>query len=250
MKIKTCTASLKSIPSDAANDGEFEAIVSVFNNVDLVGDVVMPGAFADTIAEWKASGDSLPVLWSHRMDDPSYNIGAVSDIEELEPGDPRIPDWADAWVKANGGLWVKAVIDTDAEASPIAKQARRLLKQRRVTQFSYAYDIVDGSPATKDGVDVFELRKLRLHEVSPTQAGCNQLTELVGAKGMAVSSQIVAAFDAFRAAFDGTTPDGKAATREEPETVKRQESTRSAVASIRLRADLALMECDASAFSN
>lgn len=248
MKFKTCPALLKSMPSEAASDGEFEAIVSVFNNVDLVGDVVLPGAFADTIAEWKSSGDSLPVLWNHNMDDPHYNIGAVTEIEELAAGDPRIPDWADEWVKANGGLWVKAVIDSDAEASPIAKQARRLLKQRRVTQFSYAYDIVDGGPATKDGADVFELRAIKLHEVSPTQAGCNQLTELVGAKSM--NSQIVAAFDAFRAAFDGTTPDGKAATREEPETVKRQESTRSDVASIRLRADLASMECDMSAFSS
>jgi hypothetical protein len=249
MRIKTCPASVKSMPSESADDGEFEAIVSVFNNVDLVGDVVVPGAFADTIAEWKSSGDSLPVLWSHRLDDPHYNIGAVTEIEELSAGDPRIPDWADEWVKANGGLWVKAVIDTDADASPIAKQARRLLKQRRVTQFSYAYDVVDGGPATKDGEDVFELRKLRLFEVSPTQMGCNDLTELVSAKGM-TGNQIVAATNLFRAVLDGTNPDGKAATREEPETVKRQESTRSDVASIRLRADLAFMECDVSALAS
>ena len=35
--------------------GEVEAIVSVFSNVDLMGDRVMPGAFKANLAAWKES---------------------------------------------------------------------------------------------------------------------------------------------------------------------------------------------------
>lgn len=184
MKIKTCPAQVKSGGPSTIDDGQFEAIVSVFGNIDYVGDVVEPGAFAGTIAEWKASGDPLPVLWSHRTDNPMYNIGAVLDIAELSANDPRVPDWADANVKANGGLWVKGQLDTGDGASPIAVQARRLLTSRRVTQFSYAYDVLDGGSTVVDGVDAYALRRLKLHEVSPTQIGCNDQTELIRAKSL------------------------------------------------------------------
>lgn len=183
MKYKSCPASFKAPPSMLDGDEpEFEAIVSVFNNPDSVGDVVRPGAFKDSLAAWKQAGDPIPVLWSHRMDDPMYNIGAVKDIEELAPGDERIPEWAHPWVKDNGGLWVKAGLDSGPDSSPIAVQARHLLMKRRVTQFSYAYDVLDERPS-KDGFN--ELLKLWLYEVSPTQIGANELTELVGAKARA-----------------------------------------------------------------
>lgn len=172
MKTKTMPAAYTS-----ADDGAgFEAIVSVFNNKDLVGDIVRPGAFVKSINAWKASQDPLPVLWSHRTDDPHYNIGAVEDIAELAPGDPRIPESANAWVKANGGLWVKATLDDFGYAA----QVRHLLKTRRVKQFSFAYDIPPGGEkTTRDGNELVELW---LHEVGPTPLGANPLTELVGAK--------------------------------------------------------------------
>lgn len=180
MKLKSAPVRLKADgPSDT---GEFEAIVSVFNNVDSWGDVVRPGAFIDTIAEWKASTSTLPVLWSHRMDDPNFNIGEVLDIAELEGGSSTLPDWVDPFVKENGGLWVKGRIDTGPDASPIATQGLRLLKSRRVTQFSYAYDEIDAGYAKADGDGAWELRKLNLYEISPTQIGANELTELLVAK--------------------------------------------------------------------
>jgi phage head maturation protease len=181
--LKACNVRVKSTP--AATDGVFEAIVSVFGNVDHVGDVVQPGAFAATLAEWKASGDSIPIFWSHRMDDPQFCIGKVLDAEELAPNDPRIPDWADPWIAAHGGLWVKGQIDTGPDASNVAKQTRRLLADRRVTQFSYAYDVIDAGPCVVDGQDAWELRELKLFEISPTPIGCNDRTELLAAKSRA-----------------------------------------------------------------
>lgn len=181
MKYKTCPAALKTpVVTDVDEGaGEFEALVSVFGNVDSMGDVVKAGAFTDTLAAWHSSKDTMPVLWSHRMDDPAYNIGAVVEAEEVYAGDKRIPDWASPHVHAHGGLWVKGVIDTGPDASPVARQARRLLAARRVTQFSYAYDVLDEAK-NADGHN--ELNRLWLHEISPTQVGANQLTELAGAK--------------------------------------------------------------------
>jgi hypothetical protein len=170
MKTKTMPASYA--PEEGAG---FEAIVSVFNNKDYGNDVVRPGAFVDTIAAWKNSGDPIPVLWSHRMDDPHYNIGAVLEIEELKSGDSRIPGWANPWVHDNGGLWVKAELDTDG----VAAQVRHLLQKRRVTQFSFSYDVIE-EKANQHGEN--ELLKLWLHEIGPTPLGMNPLTTLVGAK--------------------------------------------------------------------
>ena len=181
MKLKSAPVRFKADGIDKDGAGEFEAIVSVFGNVDSWGDVVQPGAFADTIEHWKASHNTLPVLWSHRMDDPTYNIGQVLDIAEFEAG-RQLPDWVDPVVVENGGLWVKGRIDTGADASPIAVHALRLMKARRVTQFSYAYDELDAGWGKADGREVWELRKLKLYEISPTQIGANELTELVAAK--------------------------------------------------------------------
>lgn len=187
MKLKSAPVQFKSDGVDIAESGEFEAIVSVFNNVDSWGDVVRPGAFTDTIAEWKASNNVLPVLFSHRMDDPTYNIGEVLDIAEIGP-DSELPDWVDPHVKDNGGLWVKGRVDTGPDASPVAVHTLRLMKARRIAQFSYAYDELESGWAKSGGGNVWELRKLKLYEVSPTQIGANPMTELLAAKARAVKA--------------------------------------------------------------
>lgn len=165
MKTKTCTAVVKAAgEEDGLAAGEFEALVSVFNNVDSYGDVVLPGAFADTLAAWSAKGDPIPVIWSHQWSDPDSHIGEIVKAEERPEG-----------------LWVRGRIDLD-EDSPKARKINRLLKGRRVTQFSFAYDEVESGPGKRDDRDVWELRKLDLHEVGPCLIGVNRQTELLAAK--------------------------------------------------------------------
>jgi len=165
MLTKSCGVKVKAAGADDdLEEGVFEAIVSVFGNVDSYGDRVVKGAFANTLEEWKSSGDPIPVYWSHRMDDPDYNIGHVLEAKETDEG-----------------LWVKAQIDLE---SPKAAQVFRLLKGRRVTQFSFAYDIesyrvVKGAD---DADSVWELEQLKLYEVGPTPIGANQETELLTVK--------------------------------------------------------------------
>lgn len=173
MKTKTVPATYTSVPN--GDEAAFEAIVAVFNNEDFVGDVGRPGMFKNSIAWWKNSGEPMPVLWSHRFDDPHMNIGYVADMDEVGPGDKRIPDNAHPWVKANGGLWVQAALDDHG----VAQQVRHLLKTRRVRQFSYSYDTVQerlNSKGQNELLDVF------VHEIGPTPLGANPLTELIGAK--------------------------------------------------------------------
>jgi HK97 family phage prohead protease len=160
---KAFPASVKAAgPGDGLRDGEYRALVSVFGTVDAYGDVVLPGAFTDTLTEWKASGDPIPVWWSHRLDDPDYNIGDVVDAEEAEHG-------------------LEAHVRLDLEA-PKARQVYRLLLARRVTQHSFTYDILDADWGQLNGAEVYQLRKLKLHELGPTPIGANPDTDLLAVK--------------------------------------------------------------------
>lgn len=147
-------------------DGQFKAIVSVFDNVDSFGDVIRKGAFAKSLQDWSAKGDEIPVIWSHDWADPFSHLGTVQKA-----------------VETDRGLEITGYISPEDRAeNPKAAQVYRLLKSRRVTQFSFAFDIEDGGYETKDGKEFFELRQLKIHEVGPCLLGVNQETELLAAK--------------------------------------------------------------------
>jgi len=155
MPTKSFSVQVKATAADDTTlaDGQFIALASVFNNVDAVGDVVMPGAFADDLKAWADSGDAISVYWSHQMSDPHMNIGTITEAKETETG-----------------LLVRAQLDLD---NPTGEQVYKLLKGRRVSKMSFAYDVLDAAPAERDGVPVYELRKLKIHEVSVVQVPAN-----------------------------------------------------------------------------
>lgn len=169
MLFKTAPITVKAAgPDDGLAEGQFRAVVSVFGNKDSYGDIVVAGAFTDTLAAWAAKGDPIPVFWSHQMSDPEMCLGEVLEAKETEVG-----------------LEVLAQIDIGDDASPKAKAAYRLLKGRRVTQFSFAYDIVEAAWVETDDDWWYELRKLDLYEVGPTPIGANRETELLAVKSAA-----------------------------------------------------------------
>lgn len=153
---------------DELGDGQFEALVSVFGNEDSAGDVVTPGAFAKSLAAWEERGDPIPVIWSHEWSDPYAHIGHVLAATETEDG-----------------LQVRGQLDLD---NPKAEQVYRLLKGRRVTQFSFAFDVLDAAEGTRGEKSVTELRELAVHEVGPCLLGANQETELLAAKARRLAS--------------------------------------------------------------
>ncbi|MFJ3812279.1 HK97 family phage prohead protease [Streptomyces sp. NPDC090073] len=195
--------------SDGLGAGEFTALVSVFGNEDSVGDVVMPGAFAEDLDRWKSTGDPIPVIWSHDWGDPFSHIGEVTEAKETP-----------------AGLLVTGRLDLD---NPKAEQVFRLLKGRRVTQFSFAYDIEDGGWGERDGREVYELRKLKVHEVGPTLLGANQETELLAAKAAHMASGVKAGrvlsqknFETLTKAYDAI---GEVLANAEPEKNSKPETS-------------------------
>lgn len=166
MLTKNAAVQLKAGPEDGLAEGQFVAYASVFGNVDSYGDVVVKGAFASDLARWEKSGNAIPLLFGHNMTDPDYNIGHVVSAQE-----------------DSVGLKVTAQLDLE---NPKAKQVYRLLKGRRIDQMSFAYDVITGSPAQKDGEDVYEIRELKLYEVSVVTVGANQETEILAVKQMPV----------------------------------------------------------------
>jgi HK97 family phage prohead protease len=161
------TVQRKSFPVEIKTDGlpkgQVEALVSVFGNVDLGGDRVMKGAFAGSIARWKASGDTVPVVFSHKWDDPWAHIGAVTDLEETEAG-------------------LKATYTLDVDDNPLAAHIHRLMKRRSLKEHSFAYT-VSKSKTGEDGAT--ELHDLDIIEVGPTLKGMNPDTELLSVKAAA-----------------------------------------------------------------
>jgi HK97 family phage prohead protease len=158
--------------------GEFSALVSVFGNVDSYGDVVMEGAFAEVLADYLARGVPIPIVWSHDWTDPYSHIGHADakDVEET----------------AEGLLVKRGVLDINSPvevAAAKAQQIHRLMVQRRVQQFSFAFDVGDAGWGVRGEGDtereVFELRKFAaLHEVGPCLVGVNRDTRLDDVKAV------------------------------------------------------------------
>jgi HK97 family phage prohead protease len=128
---------------------------------DSYGDIVEKGAFADTLLALKDSGKSLPVLWSHEYHNPASFVAKVVDIEEDDHG-----------------LWVRGVFFDDPESLKVY----RLIKERVVSEMSFAFDVVDSEQVTVDGEHVRKLKKLNLFEVSIVMFGANSDTSIESVK--------------------------------------------------------------------
>lgn len=169
MKVKTAPAQVKLLP-DEDQKGQFTALVSVFNTVDSVNDVVLPGAFAKSLASYAEKGNPIPVVWSHDWDDPFSHIGYTTRAEETP-----------------AGLEVTAQLDLD---NPKAAQVYRLLKGGRIRDFSFAYDVKTSGPGEREGKSVTELHELDVFEVGPTLVGAHRSTELLDVKSTPVTVNV------------------------------------------------------------
>jgi HK97 family phage prohead protease len=164
MLTKTLDVEVKAVGDE--NSGLFQAYFSVFDNVDSYGDMVVKGAFVDDFEVWGPNGSGIPIYWRHRMDDPMLNLGASVQAKE----------------DARGG-WVEGQLDLE---NPNAAYTYKLMREGRVRQMSFAYDILEAGwvEKTEDGktVSFYELRKLKIHEISIVPVGANQETEILAVK--------------------------------------------------------------------
>ena len=174
MDLKSVTLTgIKAGENEGLEPGQFEAYASTWiKEPDSYGDIVRKGAFAETIREWKASGQTLPILFGHDLVDPFSNIGGAVDLKEDERG-----------------LLVRAQLDLE---NPKAAQVYRMLKGRRINQMSFAYDVLEDAIVELEEKAVGqgkrtarELRKMALHEISVVPFGANSDTEVLAVKALA-----------------------------------------------------------------
>jgi uncharacterized protein len=138
--------------------GTFEGYLSVFGNVDGGGDIVMPGAFTDSLAAWKAKGALPPVLWQHRTGEP---IGAFLDMKQ-----------------DSHGLFVKGQLLVADIAR--AREARALMKANAITGMSIGYTSVADSVDSQSGMR--SIMKADLWEGSVVTFPMNGLAKVTAVK--------------------------------------------------------------------
>jgi len=218
-------SNLKAGTEDGLADGQFLAYASTWTREpDSYGDIVAKGAFGETLTEWKDSGNELPILFGHRMDDPDYWLGGAVDMKEDDHG-----------------LLVLGQFDLD---NPKAKQVYRMVKGRRISQMSFAYDVLeDGVVDLGNDKTARELRKLKLYEVSIVPIGANQDTEILAVKaqidsikaGKAISTknldQLIAARDSLDAVISAAEDtDSEAGTSSDDSQIAEGQEAKAAAA--------------------
>jgi HK97 family phage prohead protease len=145
-----------SVKADQA--GRFKAYPSTFTRVpDSYGDVIHRNAFDATLQRWRESGNTIPGLFGHRMDDPQMFVAGADDYG------------TDAT-----GWWVEGKFDLDTD---MGAQVHKLVLSKRLTQLSFAFTTqAEGQVTLDDGTKANELRAVDVHEFSFVPLGANPTT--------------------------------------------------------------------------
>jgi HK97 family phage prohead protease len=154
---KSIELDLKKAPDDK---GRFSGYGSVFNVVDKGGDIVAPGAFAESLETWRKNGRTVPVLWQH---DPGQPIGAWEDLKEDDYG-----------LLGDAALWL--------EDAPYARLAHRGMKSNTITGLSIGYRVKKYS--INQDTKVYTLEKLDLVEISVVTNPMNDDARVADVKTM------------------------------------------------------------------
>lgn len=128
-----------------SDDGIIEGYASVFGGApDAYGDVIAPGAFAETLVKHRREGTMPLMLWGHDASQPP--IGTWDDMAE-----------------DGKGLWVKGSVDLE---DSMGQRVYRALKRKAMKGLSIGYETLDiDKDPKRPGVRI--LKALELWEVSP-----------------------------------------------------------------------------------
>jgi len=137
-----------------ADKGIVEAYVSIFNNIDLGGDKILPGAFADSLQKKLPKG-----VWMH-----NWEVPVAKTLEAKED---------------QKGLYIKGQFNLDTQRG---KEAFSDLKFGTIDEFSIGFRIQEYSWEMEGDDEIRVIKKIKLYEWSPVLAGMNPDTELVGIK--------------------------------------------------------------------
>jgi hypothetical protein len=175
-KTLDCRFDLKSL----SDSGVFHGYGSVFNVEDSYGDVVVPGAFADSLAAQKAAGRMPAMLWQHRSAEP---LGVYTAMAEDGLG-----------LKVEGQLALTTVRGAEAHA---------LLKMGALSGLSIGYMPREENYDKVTGINT--LKKVDLWEVSLVTFPANDAARVQGVKSIELIEDLKAAEKYLRDAGLGRT---------------------------------------------
>lgn len=161
-----------------ADTGVVTAIVAVTGIVDEVDDIIVPGAFTETLQRRVPKG-----VWSH---DVHTWVSRTDAIGELMPGDSRLPaEWKGRpWPADAGALVVKTAFNLgttagkDAYSNVVFFDAGPLGPQ---VEWSIGYNSIPGF-TRRNQQGQRELKKIDLYEYGPVLFGAMPLAGTVGTK--------------------------------------------------------------------
>lgn len=148
--------------------GIVECFVAAIGNKDSVGDVIISGAFTESLKRRKPR-----VVWGHSWNDP---IGKVLEIYEVPVSDPRLP--AKMKQAGVGGVYARVQFNLATEKGREAFSSVAFFGPEQ--EWSIGYKTLN---ATFDpNLQANILREVELYEVSPVLHGANQLTGTISVK--------------------------------------------------------------------
>ncbi|MCD9904622.1 NUDIX domain-containing protein [Streptomyces sp. MT29] len=159
--------------------GTSRAIYAVTGVVDEVDDLIVPGAFARTLA-----ARPVKTVWHHGWKDP---VGVVVECEEWLPGDARFRDVPGDWPAEAGALVATVIYNLRTRQGRDAYEQVKQWHEHKQAAFSIGYRVPD-TGASKRGDGVRIIHNLDLFEVSPVLHGAHPLTRSLEVKSAAVGS--------------------------------------------------------------
>ena len=148
--------------------GVVECFVAGIGNKDSVGDIIVPGAFTESLKRRKPR-----VVWGHNWNEP---IGKVLEMYEVPPSDPRLPMKMRA--AGIGGLYAKVQFNLKSERGRQAFADVAFFGEEQEWSIGYKTLDADFDPQRQANV----LKKVELYEASPVLHGANQLTGTISIK--------------------------------------------------------------------
>lgn len=147
---------------DVSESGVIEGYASVFGGApDSYGDIVLPGAFADTLVKHKREGTMPLMLWGHQA------------------GELPVGDWVDM-AEDGKGLWVKGQLDLE---DSVGARVHRALKRKSVRGLSIGYETRErDTDAKRPGVSF--LKAVDLWEVSPVNFPAQRRAQITSVKSL------------------------------------------------------------------
>lgn len=170
--------------------GEFSGYLSVFGNTDSYRDVMMPGAFDDSLAAWKSDGTLPPILWQH---DSSQPIG---------PFTKMVPD--DVGLYCEGTLLINDVQQ--------AREAYALAKNNVIRGMSIGYSVDDEQYDGKTNVNM--LKAVTLWEGSLVTFPANVEAMITDIKSLFVTGNLPTVKE-----FEGSLRDALSCSREDAKII-------------------------------